>query len=152
MATVATPSLPEDLVSVEPDGVELAADWETLRSPETYVGYARSTGLASPGGVERDRRHLYLEPAHLELNQWAFSGDWTVSEEVATLNEPGGRIIFRFHGRDLNLVLGSEGPEPAQFLVLIDDAPPKPQPRDQRRRTWQRHDRRGPAVPVDSPG
>jgi thiol-disulfide isomerase/thioredoxin len=116
--------VPEDLVSVEPDGVELAADWETLRSPETYVGYARSTGLASPGGVERDRRHLYLEPAHLELNQWAFSGDWTVSEQVATLNEPGGRIIFRFHGRDLNLVLGSEGAEPAQFLVLIDDAPP----------------------------
>jgi thiol-disulfide isomerase/thioredoxin len=116
--------VPEDLVSVEPDGLELAADWETLRSPETYVGYARSTGLASPGGVEPDRRRLYVEPPQLELNQWAFSGDWTVGEQVATLNEPSGRIIFRFHGRDLNLVLGSEGAEPAQFLVLIDDALP----------------------------
>ena len=116
--------VPQDLVSVEPDGIELAADWETLRSPETYVGYARSTGLASPGGTEPDRRRLYVEPPQLELNQWAFSGDWTVGGQVATLNEPGGRIIFRFHGRDLNLVLGSEDAEPSHFLVLIDDAPP----------------------------
>jgi thiol-disulfide isomerase/thioredoxin len=116
--------VPEDLVSVDPDGVELPADWETLRSPETYVGYARSTGLASPGGVEPDRRRLYVEPPQLELNQWAFSGDWTVGGQVATLNEPGGRIIFRFHGRDLNLVLGSENAESSHFLVLIDDAPP----------------------------
>jgi thiol-disulfide isomerase/thioredoxin len=113
------------LVSVEPGGVELAADWNTLRSPETYVGYARTTGLASPGGVERDRRQLYVEPKKLELNQWAVSGDWTIGEQVATLNEPGGRLTFRFHARDLNLVLGPQSDGgPVRFLVLIDGEPP----------------------------
>ena len=91
----------KDLVSVEPAGVELAADWNTLGSPETYVGYARATGLASPGGVDPDRGRLYVEPPRLELNQWALSGDWTVAEQVTTLNQPGGRITFRFRGRDL---------------------------------------------------
>ncbi len=114
-----------DLVSVEPGGVELAADWSTLGSPETYVGYARATGLASPGGVDPDRSRLYVEPSHLELNEWALSGDWTVGEQITTLNEPGGRITLRFHGRDLNLVLGSrEDGGPVRFLVLIDGEPP----------------------------
>jgi thiol-disulfide isomerase/thioredoxin len=114
-----------DLVSVEPGGVELAADWDTLGSPETYVGYARATGFASPGGVDPDRGRRYVEPPRLELNQWALSGDWTVREQVTTLNQPGGRIAFRFHGRDLNLVLGSQADiGPVRFLVLIDGAPP----------------------------
>jgi hypothetical protein len=114
-----------DLVSVEPGGVELAADWNTLGSPETYVGYARTTGLASPGGVEPDRRRVYVEPSRLELNQWALSGDWTVGEQITTLNEPGGRIAFRFHARDLNLVLGSQfDGGPLRFSVLIDGEPP----------------------------
>ncbi len=116
----------EDLVSVEPVGVELAADWDRLGSPETYVGYARATGLASPGGVEPDRRRVYLEPPRLELNQWALSGDWTVGEQITTLNEPGGRIIFRFHARDVNLVLGprSDG-RAVRCLVLLDGKPPE---------------------------
>jgi thiol-disulfide isomerase/thioredoxin len=114
-----------DLVSVEPGGVELAADWDTLASPETYVGYARATGLASPGGVDPDRSRLYVEPPRLELNEWALSGDWTVGERVTTLNEPGGRITFRFRGRDLNLVLGSQADGgPVRFLVLIEGRPP----------------------------
>jgi thiol-disulfide isomerase/thioredoxin len=114
-----------DLVSVEPGGVELAADWDTLGSPETYVGYARATGLASPGRVDPDRSRLYVEPQRLELNQWALSGDWTVGEQITTLNEPGGRITFRFRGRDLNLVLGSQADgEPVRYLVLIDGMPP----------------------------
>ena len=90
-----------------PGGVELAADWDTLGSPETYVGYARTAGFASPGGLAPDRRRLYVEPPRLELNQWALAGDWTVGEQITKLNEPGGRISFRFHARDLNLVLGS---------------------------------------------
>jgi thiol-disulfide isomerase/thioredoxin len=115
----------QDLVSVEPRGVELPADWNTLGSPETYIGYARASGLASPGGVEPDRSRLYVEPPRLELNQWALSGDWTVGNQITTLNEPGGRITFRFHGRDLNLVLGPEVErEFVRFLVLIDGAPP----------------------------
>ena len=114
-----------DLVSVEPEGVELAADWNTLGSPETYVGYARATGLASPGGVDPDRSRLYTESPRLELNQWALSGDWTVGNQITTLNEPGGRITFRFHSRDLNLVLGPEVEgESVRFLVLIDGTPP----------------------------
>ena len=116
----------EDLVSVEPVGVELAADWNRLGSPETYVGYARATGLASPGGMEPDRRRVYLEPSRLELNQWALSGDWTVGEQITTLNEPGGRIIFRFHARDVNLVLGPRSDGGAvRCLVLLDGKPPE---------------------------
>ena len=114
-----------DPVSVEPGGVELAADWDRLGSPETYVGYARTAGLASPGGLKPDRRRLYVEPPRLELNQWALAGDWTVGEQIATLNEPGGRISFRFHARDLNLVLGSQSNDgPLRYVVLIDGTPP----------------------------
>ena len=114
-----------DLVSVEPSGVYLAADWNTLRSPETYVGYARATGFASPGGVEPDRSQLYDQPSRLGLNQWALSGEWTVGSQITTLNGPGGRIVHRFHGRDLNLVLGTQAEgEPARFRVVIDGESP----------------------------
>ena len=115
----------DDLVSVEQDGVYLAADWATLGSPETYVGYARATGLASPGGLEPECARVYVEPPRLELNQWALSGDWTVGAQDTTLNEPGGRIIYRFRGRDLNLVLGSRANGgPIRFLVQLDGQPP----------------------------
>ncbi len=105
LAEAGSDGVDEDLVSVQADGVYLAADWNTLRSPETYVGYARATGFASPGGLEPDGRRVYVEPSQLELNQWALSGDWTVGTQITTLNEPGGRIVHRFHGRDVNLVL-----------------------------------------------
>jgi thiol-disulfide isomerase/thioredoxin len=115
----------EGLVSVEPDGVELAADWKTLESPETYVGYARASGFASPGGLVRDRSHVYEEPSEPDLNQWSLAGDWTLARQPATLNEPGGRIAHRFHARDLNLVLGTQADGgPVRFLVLIDGEPP----------------------------
>jgi hypothetical protein len=125
LAEAGSDDVDEDLVSVEPDGVYLAADWDTLGSPETYVGYARATGFASPGGLAPDRSRVYVEPSQLELNQWALSGDWTVGKQITTLNEPGGRIVHRFHGRDLNLVLGSPADGgPVRFLVLIDGEPP----------------------------
>jgi thiol-disulfide isomerase/thioredoxin len=115
----------QSLVSVEPGGVELPADWSTLESPETYVGYARATGLASPGPVEPDESRLYADPAALELNEWSLSGAWTVGSQITTLNEPGGRITLRFHGRDLNLVMGpgADG-APVRFMVLLDGKPP----------------------------
>ncbi len=117
--------VPQDLVSVEPGGVELAADWETLQSPETYVGYGRATGLASPGGVEPDRSRLYVDPPRLSLNQWSLSGDWTVGEQITTLNEPGGRITCRFHARDVNLVMGAQTDGAStRYLVLFDGEPP----------------------------
>jgi thiol-disulfide isomerase/thioredoxin len=123
LAEAGSDGFESDLVSVEPGGLELAANWEELQSPETYVGYARTTGFASPGGLDRDRSRLYEAPPSLSLNHWALSGDWTVGEQIATLNEPGGRISCRFHGRDVNLVLGSEG-ERVRSVVQLDGAPP----------------------------
>ncbi len=115
----------EDLVSVEPDGVELAADWDTLGSPETYVGYARASGFASPGGLVRDQSHVYEEPATLELNEWSLAGDWTVGGQPTELNEPGGRITHRFHARDVNLVMGArDGRGSVGFQVRVDGEPP----------------------------
>ena len=114
-----------DLVAVEPAGAELGADWGELGSPETYVGYGRASGFASPGGVDPDRSRRYDAPAGLERNQWSLAGDWTVGEERARLDEPGGRIAFRFRGRDLNLVLGAQaGAGPVRFAVRIDGEPP----------------------------
>jgi hypothetical protein len=117
--------VPEDLVSAQPDGVELAADWNTLESPETYVGYARASGFASPGGLVRDRSQLYEQPETLDLNQWSLSGDWTVGEQPAELNRAGGEITHRFHARDVNLVMGAQrGEGSVGFQVRIDGEPP----------------------------
>jgi thiol-disulfide isomerase/thioredoxin len=112
-----------DPVAVEADGVFLAADWSGLGSPETYVGYARATGFASPGGFAPDRSRSYVEPARLRVNQWALAGTWTAGPQVTVLTEPGGRIVHRFHGRDVNLVLGTGG-GPVRFQVLIDGETP----------------------------
>jgi thiol-disulfide isomerase/thioredoxin len=125
LAEAGSDDVDQDLVSVEPSGVYLAADWNTLGSPETYLGYARATGFASPGGLEPDRSRPYDQPSRLGLNQWALSGVWTVGRQVATLNEPGGRIVHCFHGRDLNLVLGAQvDGARARFRVLVDGEPP----------------------------
>jgi hypothetical protein len=112
-------------VVVEPDGVALAADWDALGSPEAYVGYARATGFASPGGLDPDRSRVYVEPSRLRLNEWALAGEWTVREQITTLDEPGGRILHRVHARDVNLVLGSATVGgPVRFQVRIDGRPP----------------------------
>jgi Thioredoxin like C-terminal domain/AhpC/TSA family len=125
LAAAGSDDLDDDLVVVEPDGVYRAADWDTLGSPETYLGYARATGFASPGGHAPDRSRVYAEPSRLRLNHWALAGDWTVGDQTATLNAPGGRIVHRFHGRDVNLVLGTRaGAGPVRFRVLIDGQPP----------------------------
>jgi hypothetical protein len=114
----------DKLVSVEARGVEAPADWDTLRSPELYVGYARTENFASPGGVAPDRRRGYTAPARLGLNQWALSGDWTVEREAAVSNEPGGRIACRFHARDLHLVMAPPADGAAvRFRVLVDGVP-----------------------------
>jgi hypothetical protein len=106
---------------VDGGGVEAAADWEALRSPETYVGYARTENFASPGGAVLGKRHMYALPSRLGLNQWALSGDWTIEREAAASNEHAGRIAFRFHARDLHLVMAPGAPGAAvRFRVLID--------------------------------
>ena len=114
-----------ELVSVEPQGFEVPADWETLRSPETYMSYGRSPGFASPDPARLGLAHTYPEPARLFLNQWAPSGNWTLTDQAAVLNEAPGRIAFQFQARDVNLVMGP----PARgasvpFRVLLDGAAP----------------------------
>ena len=81
-----------ELVSVDALGLEAPADWTTLRSPENYTGYKRSLNFASVGGARSGRRHGYAVPAVLRLNQWALSGDWTVSEQAVTLMRPTGAL------------------------------------------------------------
>jgi thiol-disulfide isomerase/thioredoxin len=113
-----------DLVSVEARGLEAAADWAALRSPENYTGYGRTENFASPGGVVPGKSYLYTVPAGLRLNEWALEGDWKVGEEAATLNTAGGKIACRFQARDVNMVLGPTAPGTSvRFRVLIDGQP-----------------------------
>jgi|SRR5712671_1890466 len=115
----------DELVSVDARGIEAAADWGTLKSPENYVGYERTQNFASPGGAVVDRPRMYERPARLRLNEWALSGDWTVTKETAALNKPNGGIAYRFHARDLHLVMGPAAPGTfIRFRVLIDGRPP----------------------------
>jgi thiol-disulfide isomerase/thioredoxin len=115
-----------ELVSVEGQGNEAAADWNSLESPETYVGFARGENLASPGGAVPGHAHDYSAPARLGLNQWALSGTWTMESQALTLNEANGRIAYRFHARDLHLVMGpARGGTAIRFRVFIDGQPPQ---------------------------
>jgi thiol-disulfide isomerase/thioredoxin len=112
-------------VSVDGRGLETAADWRSLKSPENYVGYDRTQNFASPGGAVFDKPRVYMLPARLRLNNWALSGNWTVKKEAAVLNEPNGGIAYRFQARDLHLVMGPSAPGTAvRFRVLIDGRPP----------------------------
>ena len=114
-----------ELVSVDARGAEAPADWAALRSPENYTGYERTENLASPGGAVPGKRHAYRAPAELRLNHWALSGDWTMEEQAITLNEANGQIAYRFHARDLHLVMGpAVRSRPVRFRVLIDGQPP----------------------------
>jgi thiol-disulfide isomerase/thioredoxin len=114
-----------ELASVDARGVEAAADWGSLGSPENYVGYERTENFASPGGAVLDQPRVYAAPARLRLNDWALSGDWTVAEQATTLNQANGTIAYRFHARDLHLVMGPAAPgAPVRFRLLIDGRPP----------------------------
>ena len=114
-------------VSVDANGVEAAADWDNLRSPENYVGYERTANFVSPGGAERDRRRVYAAPASLALNQWALMGDWTMGRQATVLSSPNGRIVCRFHARDLHLVMGPPRQGTSiRFRVSLDGRPPGP--------------------------
>ena len=116
----------QGLVRIAPKGVEAAADWASLGSPESYVGYGRAVGLASPEGVVPDERHVYSAPAVLRRNHWSLSGDWRIGSVPALLNEPGGSIAYQFHARDLHLVMGPAARPPVLFRVRLDGEPPGP--------------------------
>ncbi|WIG60608.1 MAG: DipZ protein [Ktedonobacterales bacterium] len=115
----------QNLVTVAARGAEVAADWEHLESGETYVGYERAERFASPGGAVLDERRVYAVPARLSRNEWALSGEWTVQRGFAALNAANGQIVYRFHARDLHLVMGSAvRGATVRFRVLIDGQAP----------------------------
>ena len=117
--------LGHELVSVSADGVEAAADWQSLKSPENYLGYERSENFASPGGAALNSRRVYTAPGRLSPNHWALAGDWTIESEAVVLNQGDGRIAYRFHARDLHVVMAPPGPGRAvRFRITIDGAPP----------------------------
>ncbi|RKP57583.1 cytochrome c biogenesis protein DipZ [Pararobbsia silviterrae] len=118
-------NVPLGLGDAKAAGVQAQADEADMRSPETYVGFQRAEGFASPGGVVQDRSHAYRAPSDPNVNQWGLAGDWTVRAENATLATPDGQIVYRFHARDLHLVLGpgADG-KPVRFRVTVDGKAP----------------------------
>ncbi|SFI75907.1 Thiol-disulfide isomerase or thioredoxin [Paraburkholderia megapolitana] len=113
------------LADIPAQGVQMAADIADIQSPETYIGYARADNFVSRGGETQDQPRTYVAPSQLALNDWGLAGTWKVGAEHAVLAAASGRIIFRFHARDLHLVLGpgNDG-KPVRFRVSIDDAAP----------------------------
>ena len=115
------------VVTVDATGVEAPADWENLKSPENYLGHQRTENFASPGGGQLDRRRLYAAPSRLALNQWALVGEWTMGRQATVLSGTNGRIVYRFHARDLHLVMGpARQGNSVRFRVSIDGQPPGP--------------------------
>src|SRR5262249_33192770 len=108
LAEAGSGGMGDDLVSTNASGFEAAADWGSLKSPERYLGYGRTLNFA--GRAVRDKSRVYERPARLGINEWALSGDWTVKNEAIALNKPNGAIAYRFHARDLHLVMGPATP------------------------------------------
>jgi len=111
--------------AVSAGGAEAAPDSQNTLSSETYVGYDRAEHFASVEAVAEDTRRVYTVRPRLALNQWALGGGWKVGEEDAVLQAASGRIVFRFHARDLHLVLGpAKDGKPIRFTVKLDGMPP----------------------------
>jgi thiol-disulfide isomerase/thioredoxin len=115
-----------ELVSVQGAGVEAEADWDSLRTPETYLGYARGENFASAGGAALDESRGYELPERLRLNEWGLAGEWTIGRERVALDQPGGSIAYRFRARDAHLVLFAGSRGPIEFRVLLDGQAPGP--------------------------
>jgi len=117
-------NVPTGLIAVNATGAEAASDAKEDLSPETYIGTTRAEGFVSPGGAVQGAAHVYTAgtPA---LNQWGLTGDWLLAGDRATLDQPSGGLVFRFHARDLHLVMGpAPDGKPIRFQVTIDGAPP----------------------------
>src|SRR6185436_18743085 len=116
--------LDDELVSVVGSGLEAPADWDDLQTPETYVGYARGERFAS-GGAAGGERRAYAIPDSLGPNRWALEGEWTIRQSAAESDEAGAAIAFRFHARDLHVVLApATRGQAVRFRVTIDGQPP----------------------------
>ena len=119
------PGLPSGTTSVSRVGIEAAPDWTDERSPETYIGYGQAQNFASPEKVHKDSNQIFSAPETLSLNHWGLSGSWNVNVESAVLQAASGKIVFRFHSRDLNLVLApAKDGKPVRFVVRLDGAAP----------------------------
>jgi cytochrome c biogenesis protein CcdA/thiol-disulfide isomerase/thioredoxin len=124
LAETGRTDIAKGVVAVTSAGAEAAADAGNVKSPETYIGFMRAENFSSPGGTVQDVDHDYTVPSELGLNQWALSGTWKIEDERAVLGAAGGGITFRFHARDLHLVLGAGDDKPVRFRVLVDGQPP----------------------------
>ncbi|MGD0730873.1 MAG: cytochrome c biogenesis protein DipZ [Terracidiphilus sp.] len=117
--------LPGGNESVAATGTEAPPDSDDTKSPETYIGYERAQNFASPGGLNQNQPQIYQAPASLQLNQWALEGNWKDAGQIATGLAPSSSILYRFHARDLHLVLGpSQDGKPIRFRVTLDGRPP----------------------------
>lgn len=113
------------VIDAAASGVEAAPDSGDVGSPETYIGYHRAAHFASVEPIAQDSRKAYRPFPRLSLNQWALGGDWTVGPENAVLQAAPGKVVFRFHARDLHLVLGpAQDGKPIRFVVEIDGSAP----------------------------
>ena len=114
-------NVPTGIVNPDAGGAQAAADLDDMQSPETYLGYAKADNfIALP---VKDQPHAYTAPGPYGRNQWGLSGSWTIGEEKAVLDQAPGKIVFRFHARDLHLVLGTSG-KPVRFRVTLDGKTP----------------------------
>ena len=113
-----------DLLFVEGLGVEAEADWDHLRTPETYLGYGRSERFSSSRGI--GERRAYEVPKRLHVNHWALAGEWTIGQENVVLQQAEGSIAYRFHARDAHLVVSPGAQAPIPFRVLLDGEAPGP--------------------------
>ena len=124
LAEAGARDVPEDFAVPDVRPIELSADERSLRSGETYLGYARSEGFASPERPAFDERRTYSLPPRFHLNQWALAGDWTLRGDAVFLEAPDGALAFRFHARDVNVIMGAQPNARARFRVRIDGQPP----------------------------
>jgi thiol-disulfide isomerase/thioredoxin len=113
----------QPMTAIRGSGAEAAANAREIGSPETYIGFARADRFVSPGGLLQDKPKTYAG-APLSLNDWSLEGSWLDSRQSARSLAPGAKISFRFHARDLHLVLGSGTGKPIRFRVTLDGKTP----------------------------
>jgi thiol-disulfide isomerase/thioredoxin len=119
--------VPSELVSVSGSGPEAPPDVANLQSPENYLGGERTVNFASPATSPFSKRPVYTAPEHLNLNHWALAGGWTIRRNSVVLSAANGKLVYRFHARDLHLVMGPvRRGVPVRFRVRIDGMPPGP--------------------------
>jgi thiol-disulfide isomerase/thioredoxin len=125
LAATGSGGFDREMVMPDAPGIEAAANWASLRTPENYTGYGRTENFASPGDVVPDRPHVYTAPARLRLNHWALAGEWTAGTQATTASGAGAQIAYRFHARDLNVVMGpAASGTSVRYQVLLDGQPP----------------------------